>query len=74
MAPAMDFIERNAKAKKPFFCWFNATHMHFRTHIKEESRGKAVQVPTRVGDSRGEAGDNVKKEELWQALPRARFW
>jgi arylsulfatase len=25
----------------PFFVWFNTTHMHFRTHIKDGSRGKA---------------------------------
>ena len=25
----------------PFFCWFNTTHMHFRTHPKPESVGQA---------------------------------
>src|SRR4051812_12379510 len=28
---AMDFIDRQTKASKPFFCWFNATRMHVRT-------------------------------------------
>jgi arylsulfatase A-like enzyme len=37
-AAAIDFIERQVKSKKPFFCWWNATRMHFRTHVKEELR------------------------------------
>lgn len=35
---AIDFIERQAKAEKPFFCWWNSTRMHFRTHVKDEHR------------------------------------
>jgi len=31
---AVDFIKRQASAKKPFFVWMNTTHMHFRTHTK----------------------------------------
>jgi arylsulfatase len=30
-----------AAAETPFFCWFNTTHMHFRTHAKPESVGQA---------------------------------
>ena len=37
-AAAVDFIERQVKSKKPFFCWWNATRMHFRTHVKTENR------------------------------------
>jgi arylsulfatase A-like enzyme len=37
---AIDFIERQVKAGKPFFCWWNSTRMHFRTHVKEEHRDK----------------------------------
>jgi len=40
---AVDFIQRQAKADKPFFCWWNGTRMHFRTHVKEELRGISVQ-------------------------------
>jgi arylsulfatase A-like enzyme len=39
-AAAIDFIQRQAKAKKPFFCWFNSTRMHFRTHVRPEHRDK----------------------------------
>ena len=42
-AAALDFIERQVKANKPFFCWWNATRMHFRTHVKAENRGKSGQ-------------------------------
>jgi arylsulfatase A-like enzyme len=39
-AAAIDFIKRQQAAGKPFFCWFNATRMHLRTHVREEHRGK----------------------------------
>jgi arylsulfatase A-like enzyme len=38
---ASDFITDKAQAGQPFFVWFNATHMHFRTHVKPESKGRA---------------------------------
>ncbi|HEX6024655.1 MAG TPA: arylsulfatase [Solirubrobacter sp.] len=38
---ALDWINRQAAAGMPFFCWFNTTHMHFRTHPKPESVGQA---------------------------------
>ncbi len=37
-AAAMDFVDRQTKASKPFFCWFNATRMHLRTHVRAEHR------------------------------------
>ena len=40
---AVDFIDRQHKSGKPFFCWWNGTRMHFRTHVKPESRGKSGQ-------------------------------
>ena len=39
MAAAIDFMGRAVKAKKPFFVWWNATRMHFRTHVKPELQG-----------------------------------
>lgn len=38
---ATDFIEKQNKAGKPVFIWINFTHMHFRTHIKPESKGQS---------------------------------
>ncbi|WDF59881.1 arylsulfatase [Flavobacterium sp. KACC 22758] len=39
-AAAIDFIKRQNAAGKPFFCWFNATRMHLRTHVRPEHRGR----------------------------------
>jgi arylsulfatase A-like enzyme len=36
-----DYIRRQAQAGQPFFLWVNFTHMHFRTHVKPESRGQS---------------------------------
>src|SRR6187551_2272163 len=39
-AAAIDFMQRQVRASKPFFCWFNSTRMHFRTHVRAEHRDK----------------------------------
>ena len=39
-AAAIDFIKRQVEAKQPFFCWYNSTRMHFRTHVRDEHRGQ----------------------------------
>ena len=39
LAASIDFIQRQKKADKPFFCWWNATRMHFRTHLKDGVKG-----------------------------------
>jgi len=43
VAAAIDFIKRQNDAGKPFFCWWNGTRMHFRTHVKPENRGISGQ-------------------------------
>lgn len=43
LAATKDFIQRQVKAGKPFFTWWNATRMHFRTHVKAENRRKSGQ-------------------------------
>ena len=40
---ALDFIDRQHAAKKPFFCWWSGTRMHFRTHVKKELIGISGQ-------------------------------
>ena len=37
---AIDFMQRQARANRPFFCWFNSTRMHFRTHVRDTHRDK----------------------------------
>lgn len=39
-AAAIDFIRRQAQAGTPFFCWYNSTRMHLRTHVRAEHRDK----------------------------------
>ncbi len=50
-AAAIDFIQRQSKAGKPFFCWYNSTRMHFRTHVREEHRSpKGATALTEYAD------------------------
>jgi len=39
LAEAKRFITEAVQADKPFFVWWNATRMHFRTHVREEQTG-----------------------------------
>ena len=55
VAAAKDFITRQNAAGKPFFCWWNGTRMHFRTHVKEEHRGISGQ---------DEYGDGMVEHDL----------
>jgi arylsulfatase len=48
---AIDFIRRQHDADKPFFVWFNSTHMHFRTHGKPESKGRAGRWQSEYHDT-----------------------
>jgi len=43
VAAAKEYIQRQAKAGKPFYVWWNGTRMHFRTHVKAENRGISGQ-------------------------------
>ena len=42
-AAALDFIDRQHQAGKPWFVWWSGTRMHFRTHVKTENRGISGQ-------------------------------
>jgi arylsulfatase len=39
-ARAIEYMQRQHKAGKPFFCWFNSTRMHLYTHVRPEHRGR----------------------------------
>jgi len=43
-AAAIDFIKRQTKAGKPWFCWWSGTRMHFRTHVSAERMAEAKKV------------------------------
>ncbi len=38
-----EFIRASSESDQPFFVWWNATHMHLWTHIKDEIRGISGQ-------------------------------
>jgi arylsulfatase A-like enzyme len=38
---AVDFMQRQVRANKPFFCWWNGTRMHAITHVRPENQGKS---------------------------------
>ena len=52
-AAAIDFMKRQVQANTPFFCWYNSTRMHFRTHVRPEHRDR------RGFDSRTEYADGM---------------
>ena len=43
LAKTLKFIDKAHNAKKPFFVWFNTTHMHIFTRLKPESVGVSGQ-------------------------------
>src|SRR5271155_715812 len=56
---AVDFIRRQHEAETPFFVWFNSTHMHFRTHTKPESVGRAGRWQSTYHDTMLDHDDTV---------------
>jgi arylsulfatase A-like enzyme len=57
IAAAKDFINRQHDAEQPFFCWWNATRMHFRTHVKEAHKNLA-------GPNSDEYADGMVEHDL----------
>jgi len=58
-ARAVDFIQRQTKAGKPFFVWINTTHMHLYTHTKPESLGQAGRGQSFYHDAMVDHDKNV---------------
>ncbi|HSK90103.1 MAG TPA: arylsulfatase [Euzebyales bacterium] len=56
---AVDFMRRQHDAGTPFFLWFNASHMHFRTHVKPESKGRAGRWQSEYHDTMCDHDDVV---------------
>src|SRR6476660_5448182 len=65
LAAAMDFMDRQHKANKPFLCYFNSTRMHIFTHLKPESDGKTGLglYPDGMVEHDGMVGQLLKKLE-----------
>jgi len=63
LAAALDFMDRQHKAGKPFFVYFNSTRMHVWTHLKPESQGKTGRglYPDGMVEHDGHVGQLLKK-------------
>ncbi|QIF05331.1 arylsulfatase [Roseimicrobium sp. ORNL1] len=63
LSAALDFMDRQHKADKPFFCYFNSTRMHIYTHLKKESEGKTGfgLYPDGMVEHDGMVGQLLKK-------------
>jgi arylsulfatase A-like enzyme len=58
-AAAIDFMKRQQAAGKPFFCWFNSTRMHLRTHVRAEHRGRYTHGDSEYVDGMMEHDDTI---------------
>jgi arylsulfatase len=56
---AIDFMKREHEAAKPFFCWFNSTRMHLRTHVRPEHRGRYKHGDSEYIDGMIEHDDTI---------------
>jgi arylsulfatase A-like enzyme len=60
-ATAIDFIQRQVRANKPFFVWMNTTRMHFRTHVRPSMRGQSGMPDNEYADGMIEHDGDVGK-------------
>lgn len=58
-AAAIDFMKRQHTAGKPFFCWFNSTRMHLRTHVRKEHRGRYQHGDSEYNDGMIEHDETI---------------
>jgi len=60
---AVDWIDKQAKAGKPFFCYYNSTRMHVFTHLKKASEEKTGLglYPDGMVEHDGHVGQLLKK-------------
>jgi arylsulfatase A-like enzyme len=58
-AAAIDFMKRQQTAGRPFFCWFNSTRMHLRTHVRQSHRGRYTHGDSEYIDGMLEHDDTV---------------
>ncbi|EPA92930.1 arylsulfatase [Pseudomonas umsongensis] len=60
-AAAQAFIEKQAKADKPFFVWMNTTRMHAFTHVRESMQGQSGMPGNDYADGMLEHDGDVGK-------------
>ncbi|MDR6668684.1 arylsulfatase [Rhizobium sp. 1399] len=60
-AAAIDFMDRQAKAGKPFFTWMNTTRMHAFTHVRASMQGQSGMPGNEYADGMIEHDGDVGK-------------
>ena len=60
-AAAQAFIEKQAKADKPFFVWMNTTRMHLFTHVRDSMKGQSGMPGNEYADGMLEHDGDVGK-------------
>jgi arylsulfatase len=63
---AVDFMQRQARANRPFFCWMNSTRMHLFTHVRPSMVGQSGMPGNYYADGMIEHDGHVGK--LLQAI------
>ncbi|MBX3411183.1 MAG: arylsulfatase [Pirellulales bacterium] len=58
-AAAIDYMRRQVETGKPFFCWFNSTRMHLRTHVRDEHRGRYKHGDSEYNDGMIEHDETI---------------
>jgi arylsulfatase len=58
---AINFIDRQAKANKPFFVWMNTTRMHLFTHVRPSMIGQSGMPGNEYADGMIEHDGDVGK-------------
>jgi arylsulfatase len=58
---AIEFMQRQHAAGKPFFVWWNGTRMHLRTHVRAEHRGRYTHGDSEYIDGMIEHDETVGK-------------
>jgi arylsulfatase len=60
-AAAIDFMQRQARANRPFFTWMNTTRMHAFTHVRASMQGQSGMPGNEYADGMIEHDGDVGK-------------
>jgi arylsulfatase len=52
-------MKRQHAEGKPFFCWYNSTRMHLRTHVRKEHRGRYQHGDSEYNDGMIEHDETI---------------
>ncbi|MCP1604893.1 arylsulfatase [Pseudomonas citronellolis] len=58
---AINFMDKQVKADKPFFVWMNTTRMHLFTHVRDSMKGQSGMLGNEYADGMVEHDGDVGK-------------